>query len=205
MKLYTASVCRNYDTWAHPPRYVMAMDINDFMVVRDLDRYPNVTSFLADQVQSGSLQLSVVVMGGANESTYKDIPVTRRFQYAIADGLVRYPQGRPVAILDHIDGLKVHNAILKPSYEQIAMGGRPANLNGESCCVQDGDVSVAAVYHYMYKSNDEYHDKRCHGRGDPRNSRQCQRNRNDAAVEPGTVLDDSAWRTLTRLVPKYLS
>jgi Glycosyl transferase family 2 len=175
----------------HPPKYVMALDINDFLVVRDLDRYPNVTSFLTDHLQSGSLQISWIVMGSSNEVVHRDAPVTQRFQLAIDRGL--YSEGKPAAVLDHIEGLKKHYALHKAGYKAIGMGGRKANMGGALCCIKNGDVSVAAIYHYRYKSKEEYHDEQCGS-----TNTTCT-----VEVQTGTSPDDSVWRAMTRLVSKY--
>jgi Glycosyl transferase family 2 len=183
----------------NPPKWVMVLDGDEFLVFRDMDKYPNVVTFLTEELQSGSLQLSWVVMGSANETAYRDEPVTKRFQLAL--GGSQYPETKAVAILDHITGWRVHYAYHKPGYGAVGMGGRKVGFRGALCCIKDGDVSVAAVFHYKFKSYGEYNHRRC-DRGDI-----CKKVKYTcpATVEPGDVFDDSAWRAMTRLVPQYAS
>lgn len=196
---------------AHPPQYVMALDINDFLVLKDLYAHPNVTAFLTKHLSLGSLRLSRVVMGSANESAYDEAPVTQRFPLAIEPG--RLSEVRPAALLEHIEGLKVHDAIHKQGFGATTIGGKPAHVDQAPCCIEDGDVSVAAIYHYKFKSVEEYRDQQCHRRWDPHRASWASTGEEDSGdpsscmvhVEAGTIWDDTAWRTLARLVPRYSS
>jgi Glycosyl transferase family 2 len=182
-----------------PPKWVMVLDGDEFLVFRDMDKYPNVVTFLTDQLHSGSLQINWVVMGSANETAYRDEPVTKRFQLALSGS--QYPETKAVAILDHVTGWRVHYAYHKPGYGSIGMGGRRVGLAGALCCIKNGDVSVAAIFHYKFKSFEEFNRKQCE-RGDIYKAitHSCP-----ATVQPGDVFDDSAWRAMTRLLPKYAS
>jgi hypothetical protein len=175
----------------------MVLDGDEFLVFRDMDKYPDVLTFLMEQLQSGSLQINWVVMGSANETVYRDEPVTKRFQLALSGS--QYPETKAVAILDHVTGWRVHYH--KPGYGGIGMGGRRVGLAGALCCIKNGDVSVAAIFHYKFKSFEEFNRKQCE-RGD---IYKALKHTCPATVQPGDVFDDSAWRAVTRLVPKYAS
>jgi hypothetical protein len=179
-----------------PPKWVMVLDGDEFLVFRSKDKpYANVVEFLQEHLQSGSLQISWIVMGSANETTYRDEPVTKRFQYATTTR----KETKAVAVLDHIVGWKVHYVFHKPGYGAIGMGGRRVGMNGALCCIHDGDVSVAAVYHYKYKSEEEFNFKLC-TRGD---IYKFLKSTCPAIPEAGTVYDDLAWQAMTRVNPKY--
>jgi Glycosyl transferase family 2 len=178
-----------------PPKWVMVLDGDEFLVVRDIDRYPDVATFLTEHLLSGSLLINWILMGSANETVYRDEPVTLRFQMALRE---THPNTKAVAILDHITGWNVHFAYLKPGYGAFGTGGREVKNDG---WVENGDVSVAAIYHYLFKSTEEYNHKRC-VRGDIYKD---VKHTCPATPEPGDVFDDSAWRGITRLVPKYRS
>jgi hypothetical protein len=182
-----------------PPKWVMVLDGDEFLVFRDMDKYPNVVTFLTDQLHSGSLQINWVVMGSANETAYRDEPVTKRFQFALSGS--DNPETKTVAILEHVTGWRVHDAKHKPGYSGIGMGGREVGIGGDPCFVKDGDVSVAAIFHYKYKSFEEFNHRQC-VRGD---IYKAIKHACPATVVPGDVFDDSAWRAMTRLVPKYAS
>jgi Glycosyl transferase family 2 len=177
-----------------PPKWVMVLDGDEFLVVRDMDRYPDVATFLTEHLHSGSLLINWILMGSANETVYRDEPVTKRFQMALRE---THPNTKAVAILDHVTGWNVHNAYNKPGYGAFGTGGgREVANNG---WVENGDVSVAAIYHYAFKSTEEYNHKRC-VRGDIYKEIKhiCP-----ATPLTGDVFDDSAWRAIIRLVPKY--
>jgi hypothetical protein len=111
-----------------PPTWVMVLDGDEFLVFRDMDKYPNVVTFLTEQLHSGSLQINWVVMGSANETVYRDEPVTKRFQLAL--GGSQYLETKAVAILDHVTGWRVHYAYHKPGYGAVGMGGRKVGFRG---------------------------------------------------------------------------
>jgi hypothetical protein len=101
--------------------------------------------------------------------------------------------------LDHVKGWRVHYAYHKPGYGAIGMAGRKASMGGALCCIENGDTSVAAVFHYKFKSYGEFNHKQCE-RGDiyKKIKHSCP-----ATVETGDMFDDSAWRAMTRLLPNY--
>ena len=188
-------------TLPSPPKWVMVLDGDEFLVFRNHSQYSHVVDFLTDHLLSGSLQISWIVMGTGNETNYRDEPVTKRFQYAITER--KFPETKAVAVLDHIDGWKVHYVFHKSGYGAVAMGGRPIGLGrGILCCIADPDVSVAAVFHYTYKSEEEYTYKIC-VRGDIYKflNSICE----TAKPVAGDVFDDGAWQAMVRLLPKYAS
>jgi Glycosyl transferase family 2 len=184
----------------NPPKWVMVLDGDEFLVFRNssntTSQYSNVVDFLTEHLQSGSLQINWITMGSSKETTYRDEPVTKRFQYAISgDG---FPETKAVAVLDHIVGWKVHYVFHKPGYDAIGMGGRRVGLRGALCCIKNGDVSVAAIYHYKYKSEEEFNYKNC-VRGD---IYKFVKSKCPVTATAGDVYDDGAWQAMKRLLPK---
>jgi hypothetical protein len=182
-----------------PPKWVMVMDADEFLVLRKYKKHPSVVDFLKKHLQSGSLRINWIVMGSANETTYRPEPVTKRFQYACCPTMSDITKS--VAILDHVEGWESpHATILKPGYGDIGVGGRKVSKHGNNRLVPGGDLSVAALYHYKYKSAEEFTYKSC-DRGQawgPDGFYKCP-----VTPETGFKFDDRAWEALKRLVPKY--
>jgi hypothetical protein len=80
------------------------------------------------------------------------------------------------------------------------MGGRKVGMGGALCCIKNGDTSVAAIYHFKYKSKEEFHQKSCvRGRIFKHATSNCGR----LEHLTGEIFDDTVWRTLQRIEPKY--
>lgn len=179
-------------TLPEPPKWVMVLDGDEFLVIRNHTKYPSVIEFFTEHVKKGSVQISWIVMGTSHELTYRNAPVTQRFQYSIPG----FTESRAVAVLNHITGWKLFYAHHKPGYNSIGMGGRKVGIAGAMCCIRNGDISEAAVYHYKFKSVEEYNQKKCFV--NKSGEKQCP-----PEPEPGWILDDSAWKAVLRLLPEY--
>jgi hypothetical protein len=173
----------------------MFVDGDEFLTLRD-GSYAHVTDFLTDHLTVGALQISWLVFGTGNQTKYLDEPVTKRFQYRSEKP---HMATKTVAVLDDIQRMEVHYAILnKHRNKRIGMGGRRVGIAGALCCLKDGDTSVAAVYHYKYKSEEEFYRKSCiRGRINTAPTK-CGED-----FRVGEVFDDTAWQMLKRNVPKY--
>jgi hypothetical protein len=68
---------------------------------------------------------------------------------------------------------------------------------------KNGQVDIAALHHYRYKSLEEYNFKGC-SRGDVWNLASCI-NHTLSDLPIGYIWDDSAWQVLQNLVPQYRS
>jgi hypothetical protein len=185
-----------------PPKWVMVIDSDEFLVLRKKE-HTSVVNFLQEHLQSGSLHINWIIMGSANETSYRPEPVTKRFQYVcICPAISR--STKAIAVLDHVTGWRVHSAIMKRGYGAIGMGGRKISMGNHVTIkignetVPYGDVSVAALYHYKYKSAEEYTFKTCVRGPTWGLPNTCQSN-----VQIGSEFDDRAWQAMRRLVPKY--
>jgi hypothetical protein len=99
-------------TLKNPPRWVMILDGDEFLVFRD-GSYDNVNDFFSDHVKSGSLQISLLIFGTGNQTAYRDEPVTKRFRYRTATPHVNT---KLFVVLDHLEKVK------SPHYVNLADG-----------------------------------------------------------------------------------
>jgi hypothetical protein len=87
-----------------------------------------------------------------------------------------------------------HFVMLRNETKQIDTNGRvidgPFNPNGPT--------DVAVLYHYRYKSLEEWRYKGCvRGRADIPEKDQC-----NLTAPSGDVLDDTAWKAMKKYVPR---
>jgi hypothetical protein len=100
-----------------------------------------------------------------------------------------------------------HMFHLKPSFSMINTNG--IAFNRSRLMGQVGPDNVASVYHYFYKSRQEYIKKRIRGGGtngfDLTSMRLATSGRDpyNNTIPHGTTFDDSGWETLKKNCPKY--
>lgn len=160
----------------HPPKWVAFLDVDEFMVFKHRS-YDHVEEFLRDHLPDGSILIHWFEFGTANETVYRNEPVTSRFRYRLpeADG-----KSKCIAVLD--------DAVL-PSVHHVSVSrGRVNSLL---------DPSIVGIHHYRTKSEEEFQYRRCKV-GFAKKIVSCS-----AGTFPGSYYDDDAWMALCRLCPRY--
>ena len=197
--------------------YAAMLDIDEFVVLKKHDNIVDLMVDLCDE-ECGQLSLNWNPMGTSNASHYSPIPVTKRN--------IHIHTSEPY----HRAMFKVVKAIVRPSYVSytpmdwshtvLLKRGHWVDTDGtklkrvhstNKCCIPyehpTGPTDVGVIYHYKYRSEEEYYYKSC-VRGDSLLQRgdmtKCgHRNKYGNYPRDGTDYDDGAWKQLKRHVPKY--
>jgi Glycosyl transferase family 2 len=190
----------------HTP-WAAFFDLDEFLVLR---QHTNVVEFLSEHCPTGQLGINWYLFSTANETLYRPLPVTKRFQYRAAGinehvkSIVRLEDMNmnrtPHAHFAHMKELGHHKDTNGNRIGDKA--GRPGPFN------RDGPTDVAVVHHYVTKSVKEYVDKTMRGRADKRKNAAASLDRSvlfkeRKGLDPGEIFDDSAWQLLKQNVPKY--
>jgi len=151
------------------------------------------------------------VFGTANQTSYSSMPVTQRFQYHMGD-----PDFRVKTIVNTKGYMRLqspywvylkNNTMRRDTHGNFIRGKRAAGTRLPSVH-QHGTTDIAALYHYKTKSVEEFSDKFC-CRGDVydvgNGRRRCENGeiKEKELSQPGHIHDDTAWKMLQKLVPKY--
>ena len=191
--------------------FAALIDIDEFVVLK---KHDNVVDFMVQHcdIECGQLSLNWVPMGTSNETRYRPLPVVKRnvnhhtvpAQFRVVKAIVR-----PTYVDDYMDWS--HTVMLKRGHWVDTDGTViPRVKSTAKCCIpydHDGPRDVGVIYHYKYKSEEEFYVKSCLrgdsllGRG---NMEKCGHMKNYGNFpRHGGTFDDSAWRQLKRMVPKY--
>jgi hypothetical protein len=188
--------------------WVAFFDIDEFLVLR---QHANVIDFLSQHCPSGMLGINWYMFMTANETMYRPLPVTKRFQY------------REASINQHVKSivrLEDMNMEMAPHahFAYLKKLGQHKDTNGKIIGDEaghpgpfnpDGPTDVAVLHHYVTKSLKEYVDKTMRGRADivdpavPSLNRSVVFQERRKGLDPGATFDDSAWQLLKEKVPKY--
>jgi len=196
--------------------FAAMIDIDEFVVLK---KHDNVVDFMVEHcdVECGEISLNWNPMGTSNEIQYSRVPVTKRNihihtsePYHRAMFKVVKVIVRPTYVADYMDWS--HTVMLKRGHWIDTSGTiLPRIISTARCCIPyehpTGPTDVGVIYHYKYKSDEEYYIKSC-VRGDsllPRGQMtKCGHMRNGGNYpRNGSDFDDGAWKQLTRQVPKY--
>ena len=178
--IHRHAVNKNH-TWA------AFLDVADFLVLK---KHRNVIEFLQEFSATGALGIEVLLFGTAGRRVYAPKPVTKRFLYREAEALVN-TKTNFVRLTDII-------VTTNSRFENTTVSASSRQLNGYGDVVSakvNSAIDIAVIHHYL-RSAKEYHAK----------LGQVQPKPNDAPLlelTNGTVFDDTAWKALTRLLPKY--
>lgn len=201
---YAYEQCISQD--AKESTFAAMIDVDEFVVLR---KHGNIVDFMEEHcdLECGQISLNWQTMGTSNETRYRPLPVTRRN--------VHVHTYRPLT--------EVVKVIVRPSYvktnpiewsHSVALKrGHWVDTNRK--VIQRprvpyqyaGPMDVAAIYHYRFKSEEEFRTKSC-VRGDSLKKRgiipKCDHiNRPQNYPRNGNGFDDSAWKQLKLMVPKY--
>lgn len=189
--------------------FAALFDADEFLVLKT-DKFDNVVDFMDHYCPESCGQLSINWrnMGISNQKQYTPVPVTRRNvnwnPWESQSGFVKAIV-RPTYVADRSRHY-VHVVDLKKG-NHLDTTGRPVqvkfNFQNERA-VDD----VAVLFHYGTKSEGEFHYKTCVKKRDDVKGlsfcgQQGKGNYKYFSVYNGTIFDDSAWKQLTRMVPKY--
>lgn len=184
--------------------WVAFIDGDEFLILK---RHSNVVSFLKRYCKKGAISIHWIVMGTCGREVYSPQPLTKRFQYRTS----KYPNEhiKTIVRLEHMNMTKephAHYPYLKEGYKRVTTSGKPS-LDHRAAGGKD-DLDVALIYHYTYKSYKEYLFKRQYrGRAtvnstDPSHAALINVAKS-RKLPIGDVFDDTAWKAMKRIVPKY--
>mmetsp|Transcript_20459 Transcript_20459/g.48052 ORF Transcript_20459/g.48052 Transcript_20459/m.48052 type:complete len:342 (-) Transcript_20459:53-1078(-) len=193
--------------------FAAMIDVDEFVVLKEHDNIVDMMVELCDE-DCGQLTLNWNLMGTSNVAQYSPMPVTKRNLHAITKRLdaSRAVKAivRPSYVADEMDWS--HTVMLKKGqwYDTNGATGRiriKSTTRGVNPYEHDGPRDVGLLYHYKYKSEEEWYLKSCvrghalFARGDMRKCNDLERSGN--ANRAGDDLDEGAWKQLLRMVPKY--
>ena len=198
-------------------------DVDEFLVLK---KHDNVDRFLDEHLSSGALALNWYIFRQGGKTIYEPLPVTKRFVYRD-----NHTNAHVKSIVRLRDMDMTHR--LHPHYPKLINGTQhdtngkafegPFNAGGPS--------DIAVLHHYVTKSFQEYKNKRIRGRADTpnwnpsnpspeyeqmvksaiadynnalaRGQDQSELQQDDGNRQIPGVVDDSAWRIMKKVSPKY--
>mmetsp|Transcript_34540 Transcript_34540/g.83744 ORF Transcript_34540/g.83744 Transcript_34540/m.83744 type:complete len:366 (+) Transcript_34540:70-1167(+) len=193
--------------------WIAFIDIDEFVVLRDTQRYPYIYDFLESLPKYyGGLAVNWVTFRLNNHTHYKDLPVTLRFQNRTENATSQH--------IKTIARTHLLRKALNPHYVgylfllQWRRWIRTYDTRGN---IVDGALNPAladeqiAIYHYLSKSLEEYKEKCSRGRADKpkkewRSTMACKTDRlilKDLLKAPESIKDDAPWQLLKERVPAY--
>ena len=184
---------KNGKTWA------AFFDIDEFLLLK---KHSNINNFLIEHgPHKGAIGINWVLVGTSNATKYEPKPVTLRFQQV-------FPQGNMhINTIARVKGLKrfmtPHN-VLFVDKNATTIDTNGAIIEGPSN--RNLATDIAVLYHYHYKSREEYISKRERGRADINSKQLYDKALSSAKNDPlpvGDTFDDSIWQILKNRVPKY--
>ena len=185
--------------------FAALFDADEFLVFKT-DKFDNVVDFMDHYCPKSCGQLSINWrnMGISNQKQYQPIPVTRRNvnwnPWESQSGFVKAIV-RPTYVADRSRHY-VHVVDLKKG-NHLDTTGQPVKVKFHFQNERIVD-DVAVLFHYGTKSEGEFYYKTCvKKRDDVKGFSFCGQKGKYFSVYNGTIFDDSAWKQLTRMVPKY--
>jgi Glycosyl transferase family 2 len=180
--------------------WVFFVDADEFLVMKQHDR---VDQFLSEYCLDGALSINWRVFGTSGQMQYRPIPVLKRFQLRLPDD---DPLNRFIKSFVRTDAMKVllkfyRSPHVFPLKENLHHRDTDGNIVNSSW--HNGPTDLAAIYHYKYKSYEEYYRNKV-----PRGSVFYGGSKGSTefkwdSLPNGSIFDDLAWKTLLRHVPKY--
>ena len=182
------------ETWA------AFFDIDEFLHLKNHD---SIDDFLIEHgPPKGAIAINWLEVGTSNATKYEPKPVTLRFPHTIP----QYEKNIRIKTIARVAGL---DKFLSPHSARF-IDNDTITIDTHGDCVS-GDANlkkrmdVAVLYHYHFKSREEYVAKRKRGRG-TNGMKEYKELLNQAKYGPlpaGDTFDDSVWRILKHRVPKY--
>ncbi|CAJ1955609.1 unnamed protein product [Cylindrotheca closterium] len=207
---YTSCVKQIQKTRSHA--WVAFIDIDEFVVLRDTQRYPYISDFLESlPPEYGGLAMNWVAFFLNHQMHYQDLPVTMRFQnrseHATSQHIktiARTHLVRKVKNPHFVDYLLFRWWMHTYDTDGNIVAGP---FNPELV------VDQIAVYHYQSKSLEEYKERCSRGRADVSKEewssqlacKSDERLLKDLGKFPELIKDDVPWQLLKERVPGYAS
>ena len=166
-------------------------------------------------IECGQLSINWRTMGTSNETTYRPLPITLRNVHVhthkpFSENFKTIV--RPSYVVDDEDIDWSHTVMLKrgkwvDTNNKIIHRIHHVKKKGRKPRMYKGPTDVAALYHYRFKSEEEFTIKSC-SRGDSLRKRgempKCHRLKKLGNYPwDGLEFDDRAWVQLKRMCPKY--
>lgn len=174
---------------------ILFIDVDEFLVLK---KHDNIRDFC--RTYRHSVVFNSQTFGTGGHKSYLPLPVTMRFRCMRGldyEGNIYIKSFVRLADVDWTKSFGVHRLPLLNGSWAYDLLGRPIPPKGPWSA---GTWKHAAIYHYYSKSNQEYLAKIT--RGDA----VFGEHRNDPNISQplGTIYDETLWRRLQALVPKYL-
>jgi len=162
----------------------------------------------------GSLGMNFRTLGNNCDIEYKDLPVSKRFQYRVE---AAYPMNMYIKSLVKLKWLDLDVNFNDPHFYKLKKddNGKEAVKIDTNRNVRGGSIhhmrlyDVAAVHHFLFKSLTEYIKKRERGGGTTGPSASLTEkakrgiDNNGAPIPGGSIYDDEVWKRLVEKVPRY--
>ena len=220
---------RKYSKGKMDKNIVFALfDTDEFLVFPSpTSPYQDVHELMRDYLlpYGGALSLNSRFFGTSNKTIYSPQPVLKRFQYRNeeTDNFIK----SIVLAKDFIAQRNPHSVITaeNTTTHTTLRPGAKLKFEGKGAVDSKRPDKIAVLHHYRYMSEKEYITKVCvRGRfgadwckpdittttssndssiGTTKTRQKAPKFPPHAAPRPGTVFDDTAWKTLTLNVPKY--
>ena len=192
--------------------YAAMIDIDEFLVLK---KHNNIVDFMEEHcdVDCGQISINWRTMGTSNETRYRPLPVTlRNVHVHTFEPLFRVIKTivRPAYVANPMDWS--HSVMLKRGYwvdtnRIIIPRVHSTTKKVRPPYEHPGPTDVALLYHYRFKSEEEFKTKSC-VRGDSLKKRGVTPKCTDMTMSQnyprdGLEFDDRAWVQLKRMCPKY--
>lgn len=192
--------------------WIAVIDVDEFIV---LYKHQTVLSLLQQHCQRGSLSIHWLVLGTSQHQTYRPEPVTKRFQHVTNEhrdsfkSIIRVADYKNFTYNPHWAELHDNTLRHDTSGDWVELRQLWSDKTKFSSKRKTGKkpfpFDVAAVYHYKYKSVEEYRSKLC-DRGDVLNLALCDKeinNRHNIPTGDMSHTYQRAYQLLLQNVPKY--
>jgi Glycosyl transferase family 2 len=207
-----SSQCKAYYNCANSTRskghtWALFIDLDEFLILK---KHSHVVDFASEYVEHGHLGMNWRLFGTSDRQNYEPIPVTKRFQYRVHED---YQKNTAIKSFVRLEDMNLSRPCFDPHFFPRKVGTYLKDTDGTkfNSSRHRGPTNVAVIYHYYFKSKEEYISKRSRGAGhlgyheslvneaiagrDPVNR--------TASIPNGTIFDDTAWQMIKKMVPKY--
>ena len=178
-------------------------DTDEFLLLK---KHKNINEFLVEYGPSkGAIGINWMVVGTSNATKYEPKPVTLRFQHTYNFSTII----KTIARVKDLENFKdPHQAtFIDKTAKTIGTNGFPIKGPRNKNMTTD----VAVLYHYRYKSREEFIARKEKGRPDMDVRIANHQNAIKQGIEfakygqlpVGDTFDDSIWRILKNRVPRY--
>jgi hypothetical protein len=188
-------------------KWALFIDLDEFLILK---KHSHVVDFASEYVEDGHLGINWRLFGTSDLQNYEPIPVTKRFQYRVPED---YSKNTFIKSFVRLNAMNLSSPCFDPHILPRKVGRYLKDTNGTkfSTSRHRGPTDVAVIYHFYFKSKEEYISKRSRGAGHLGMHQSLVKeaiagldpvNRN-ASIPNGTIFDDTAWQMIKKMVPKY--